>query len=559
METTKKSLIHEFKEYDKIIFISIFSTIIYIMAVYFNDIFVDFMPVASFLTWHSLFEFASVLVSFSIFSVTYFIYGESASLKMIVFECVFLFMALLDTFHTFSYKGMPYFFIANDTANRATILWVLSRLLGSIGIFFSLLIPYNIIFTAKKECYAAITIIFSIVLFFITTYYPSFFPPMYIEGQGLTSIKIFVEYFIIFILIVSFIIMAIEYKKNNSKNEYKFMIALVLLVFSEFAFTSYGSIYDAFNYIGHLYKVIAFIILYQAIYIRNVITPYREMRKTKDQLKEYSENLNVLVEERTTELKASNSQLLKDIEYAKEMQRCLLPSQLPKNMSVSFDAEYLAAEHLSGDFYNVVKLDEDNIAIYIGDVSGHGISAAMLTVFAYHNSTNLKEELSEEIIEPGFVLKTIYKSFNKTNINEEKYLVMLYGIYNIKNKTFQYSSAGINVAPYIIKASGEIYEMDVKGFPICKLGDFVDPFYENKNIQLEIGDKLLFYSDGLVEAKNKSGLPYGDDKLKSFLEKNYTLDSVQLNAAIKKDFFKHIDYSSTLMDDVTFLTMSIIN
>ena len=94
----------------------------------------------------------------------------------------------------------------------------------------------------------------------------------------------------------------------------------------------------------------------------------------------------------------------------------LLPKQMPKNGSVAFNAEYFAAEHLSGDFYNVVRLDKDNIAIYIGDVSGHGISAAMLTVFVYQNSTQLKEveEAGSTIIEPGYVLKTIYKSFNKT-------------------------------------------------------------------------------------------------------------------------------------------------
>jgi len=88
------------------------------------------------------------------------------------------------------------------------------------------------------------------------------------------------------------------------------------------------------------------------------------------------------------------------------MQLSLLPAQLPKESAVTFHAEYLPADRLSGDFYNVIKLDENNIAIYIGDVVGHGVSAAMLTIFANQNINSVKEdEEIVEIISPGFVLK----------------------------------------------------------------------------------------------------------------------------------------------------------
>ena len=66
------------------------------------------------------------------------------------------------------------------------------------------------------------------------------------------------------------------------------------------------------------------------------------------------------------------------------MQRLFLPIQMLQDKR-AFNAKYIPAEHLSGDFYNVVKLDENNIGIYMGDVSGHGVSAAMLTVFANQN------------------------------------------------------------------------------------------------------------------------------------------------------------------------------
>ena len=505
MEITKIKLFDDIKKYDKILFVFIFSVILYIIAAIFNQLFVDIMSVTSYLTWHIIFEFASILVSFSIFTVTYFIYDESGSLRMIVLGCSFLAMGFLDAFHALSYKGMTDFFIANETANRATTLWIFSRLIGSLGFMSAILIPSNIICNIKKGFFAIATTAFSIILFLLVTYYPDVFPAMLIEGQGLTYIKIFLEYIIIFVMGFTFIMVASEYNKINSNREYLFMIALILSIFSEFSFTNYGSVYDAFNYIGHLYKAVAYLILYKAIYIENISIPYREMKKARNELKEYSDNLNLIVEQRTKELEKMNRVLLTDTENAKEMQRCLLPAQMPQDASVSFNAEYLAAERLSGDFYNVIKLDENNIAIYIGDVSGHGVSAAMLTVFANQNLKPLREEedLSERIIEPGFVLKNIYKSFNKTNYKSETYILILYGIYNIKSKCFTYASAGINVAPYVIKESGEVFEMDVKGFPICKFGDYNMPFYDNRNIQLETGDKILFYTDGLVEAKTE--------------------------------------------------------
>ena len=99
--------------------------------------------------------------------------------------------------------------------------------------------------------------------------------------------------------------------------------------------------------------------------------------------------------------------------------------------------------------------------------------------------------------------------------------------------------------------------MDVKGLPICKLGDLIDPFYENKTIGLESGDKILFYSDGLVEAKNEHGEEYGHDKLKNLLRENHTLNSSELNSTIKIDFFNYIGSTTNLMDDTTLLIMEI--
>ena len=553
-----KKVLESIRHYDKIIIVFIFSLLMFVVAANYNSFFEEIMSVATYLTWHSLFEFASILAAFSRFLVTYYIYGESGSLRMILLSCTFLAMGCLDTFHTLSFKGMADFFISNDSANRATTFWIFSRLIGSIGFLEAVTIPINVKCKVNKWFFIIPTLTIVIGLLIIATYYPDVFPAMYKEGIGLTREKIFLEYLIVVIMGITFFKNASDYKKEKSKQEYLFMISVLISIFSEIAFISYGSVYDAYNYLGHIYKIVAYFILFKVIYVENVSTPYREMMKTKNELKEYSENLNFLVKQRTKELEETNTALMMDLEYAREIQRSMLPSHMPQDMKVSFHAEYLPAERLSGDFYNVIKLDENNIAIYMGDVSGHGVSAAMLTVFANQNIIPSNEDSDViEIISPGYVLKKMYKSFNKTNFKVEAYLVMLYGIYNTKSRSFTYASGGINVAPLVIKKSGEVFELEASGFPICKLGDYFMPFYEDNLVKLEIGDKIMFYTDGLVEAKNKNGEVFSQEKMKDFLRLNNSLEAVELKKIVMEKLFQHIGFDRKLMDDATFLIMEV--
>lgn len=558
MEKTKSKFFNNLKIYNKVIYTFLLSILLYYIAAIYNDVFIHFVSVADYLTWHVIFEFLSILVAFSIFTVTYFVYEESGNLNMIILGCAFLTMGILDAAHTFSFKGMSDFFIPNTTANRATTLWILSRTFGSLGFLLAALIPDFIKTNIKKDIFALVTSAFSISLFIIVTYFPHVFPPMLIENIGLTRTKITMEYIVILIMAVTFIVVSRKFKRTSQRREYQIMISLILLIFSEFAFTNYGSVYDAFNYIGHLYKIIAYMILYKAIYIENVSEPYRQMKKARKELKEYPDNLHLIVKQRTKELVELNSILMKDIEYAREMQLCLMPSKMHEDMSVSFCAEYLPTERLSGDFYNVIKLDENNVALYIGDVAGHGVAAAMLTMFANQNIVPLKQdENSIRILSPGAVLSALYKGFNKTNFSDETYIIILYGIYNIETKLFTYASAGMNVPPYIIKNSGEILDLDSKGFSICKLGEYIVPSYKDRTIQVESGDKLLFYSDGLVEAKNIVNEIYGQDKMKEFLKNNHTLNAKELKLALKDNLIKHIGHIDRLMDDITFLIMEV--
>lgn len=542
--------------YREIIAVTIFSVLFFVVTAINNDMFTRIMSVATFLTWHSLLEFTSILASFSIFIATYYIYEETGSLRMIILACGFFIMGSIDTFHTLSYKGMAEFFIANDNANRATSFWIISRLIGSISLLTAFIIPEDKITEKNKGSFLMPTFLSVLSILIITTYIPDVLPAMYIEGMGLTNTKIYLEYLVVLIMVITFLKVQKDYRRTNQRLDYLIMIALLLSIFSEFAFISYGSVYDAYNYLGHIYKAVAYFFLFKAIYVESISIPYRELKKAQDELQEYSDNLNKLVKDRTEELESINEVLMNDIESAKLMQRSLLPEQLPQDLSASFHAVYIPAERLSGDFYNVIKLDENNVAIYIGDVAGHGVSAAMLTVFANQNIKPVKEGQVREIVEPSEIMKSLYNTFNVTNYRIETYLVMLYGVYNKKTRVFTYSSGGINVSPILITSSGQISELDVEGFPICKLGDYFTPEYKDVSIQLNPGDKILFYTDGLVDVKSKNGNKYNQDDLKNFLNKNYSMKASTLSSAIRGNLFSIIGREK-VFDDVTYLILEV--
>jgi sigma-B regulation protein RsbU (phosphoserine phosphatase) len=542
-----------------ILYLSAFISIsFFVLAFFHGDDFDKIMSVGTYLAWHNIFEFSSILISFSVFLVAYFTYDQTYNLRMLLLGNLFLIIGLFDTFHTLSFKGMPEFFIENSSANRATTLWIISRLILSIGVLFTRFSPLEKKTYIEKRFILAASIGFSTLLFVLITYFPQLLPPMYVEGFGLTLMKKRLEYLIILIFIIGTVISIKEYQKTRNKLTIYFTAALIISIFSEAAFVLYISVYDIFNYLGHIYKAVAFFLIFRVIFIHNISIPYLELSEAKDELRKNVQNLDKLVDERTKELKKSNQTLLDDLEYAKGIQSAMLPDKLPDEKGVSFSAKYYPAENVSGDFYNIFKLDDQNLGMYIGDVSGHGVSAAMLTVLLNKSMETYKEEEggAVRILKPSDVLKRLYKSFNKSNLREEIYAVLIYGVFNLETREFTYCSAGMNAEPFFITPDGKAKCMEISGFPICKFIEYYSMDYKDTTIKLKSGEKLFFYTDGLVEAKNALGEQFSADRLSKILSENYDRPINEINDLISDKVFKFIG-EGKLEDDITFFVMNI--
>lgn len=516
------------------------------------DIMIEYVPYAS---WHAIMEISSILVSFSVFVVTYYTYDQSRLLRPITIGNIFLFMGIVDLFHTLSYEGMPAFLTEiGCCANRATTFWVAARLFGSLGLMITSFLDKRKKSRANKLAFLIPTIALSFAIMIIVIYYPGLLPPMYKTGTGLTDLKIILEYVVIACMFTAFLRYIYEYRKTKDRHDFLLSAALLVSIFSELSFTMYDRVDDIYNFLGHIFKVVSFFMIFRVKFIYSVNKPYHDLYDAQKSLEKYADDLDRLVEQRTAQLKDLNNKLMDDLNYARDIQKSLLPSHLPSDRDIAFYARYYPADRVSGDFYDVIRLDEDNIGLYIGDVSGHGVPAAMLTVFLKQsievsgtNGANVGE-----IYKPSQVLKSLYRTFNQTNLKDDIYIVMLYAVYNVKTKEFVFSSAGLNTEPLFV--GKEVKNIEITGFPICKLREFYEHNYEDMTITLNKGDRLILYTDGLIEAANPHDRKYSKERLVRLLAENINEGGSKVADAISDDLFQFTQ-GKDISDDITYIVI----
>lgn len=210
--------------------------------------------------------------------------------------------------------------------------------------------------------------------------------------------------------------------------------------------------------------------------------------------------------ELSKKINEKNKKMNEDIKFARNMQIRMLP---PKGMynGLSIDYLYESSEQLSGDFFDVFKIDEENTGVYICDVVGHGVSASLLTVFVRQSiRTIAKGNMSLNKI-----MKELHKTFLSLNLDYDKYFSVFLGIYNKESHDFRYVNAGHNSEPILLRKDNTIDLLSSKGYPIANIFDNVK--YDEKKLNLQVGDRLFFYTDGITEAMNEEHEQYGVDRL----------------------------------------------
>jgi sigma-B regulation protein RsbU (phosphoserine phosphatase) len=532
----------------------LFSIIIFHTATWCESYIYRIFARNTYLTWHLFLEVLSIAMSSAIFFITFYTFGKTYRLRSVVFSCTFLAVALIDIFHTLSYDGMPLFLTESSVA-KATGFWIVARLTAAVGLLIASLIPWERKMKLFRFFPASVTLVYTGAVLYIITWHLDILPPLFIEGVGLTKLKITLEYVIIAIQIVAMLVLGRIYLTDKEeKGNIYIIIALMLSVFSEMAFTLYTHVYDTYNLLGHIYKILAYYALFRALFVINVQKPYLELYEAEQKISEYADNLERLVENRTREIAEANERIISDLDYARNIQLALLPTSFPRVPTLEFASKYLPCEKVGGDFYNIYRLDEENIGILIGDVSGHGVSAAMITVFINQN-IYVRREFDDghiRVLTPRQVLNNLYYIYNRMSFPDEIYTVIFYGIYNITNNTLVYASAGMNTSPLILDRNGGVKRLEIEGLPICRLGTLVNPSYENRSVQLEKGDALIFFTDGLTEIDRHQPEIFSEENIMEFIKGMRDVSAKEIVEDITDAYYTILG-DRKMLDDVTIL------
>lgn len=244
------------------------------------------------------------------------------------------------------------------------------------------------------------------------------------------------------------------------------------------------------------------------------------------------------------ELIDKNKKMSKDLKFAKRIQERILPKKgLIENIRI--DHIYKASEMLSGDMFDVFNIDEENIGVYISDVAGHGIAASMMTMFIRQTMRGIKDD----ILSPSIVLTELHRRFSLLNLEPDKYFTMFYGVYNKTTHQLKYSNAGHNCVPIKYNSDG-LELLKIKGYPIAMLFD--ELLYDEKKVELAIGDKVLLYTDGITEAKDHNGNEFGVEGVIDTINNNPSNPLKDIENKIKRHNW------GEQMDDFALLLMEVM-
>ncbi|MDR2610806.1 MAG: fused response regulator/phosphatase [Clostridiales Family XIII bacterium] len=186
--------------------------------------------------------------------------------------------------------------------------------------------------------------------------------------------------------------------------------------------------------------------------------------------------------------------LKRETSIAKDIQNSILPVNDEYLNIIGINAEYLPVGDLGGDVYDLVKLSDNEVLVYIADVAGHGIQASLLTIYLREN---IRANASAAQKSLGALVKKLLASYQALDIDAAMYIGLLLCKYNKKKKELSILNVGHNCYPLVIRRDGAVEEVVVRGMPISKFngGDTNDP----ESVGVYQGDRLLLFTDGLAE------------------------------------------------------------
>jgi sigma-B regulation protein RsbU (phosphoserine phosphatase) len=237
------------------------------------------------------------------------------------------------------------------------------------------------------------------------------------------------------------------------------------------------------------------------------------VRKTQDQLSELGSSFNAMtgrIEDLIDEVK-EKQRLENELEIAREVQSQLFPKELPQVKTLQLWGGCQPARTVSGDYYDFVSLGPASAALAIGDISGKGISAALLMAYIQSALRSQLEDRGSEVMSPSAILSILNNHLYRSS-PPEKYATFFLGLYSDEASQLLYTNAG-HLAPMIVR-KGDVLRLPGDGFPV---GLFPGVQYDQQVASLQPGDVLAAFTDGVTETPSRDGEEFGDRRLTELL------------------------------------------
>lgn len=268
-----------------------------------------------------------------------------------------------------------------------------------------------------------------------------------------------------------------------------------------------------------------------------LVSTFENAVEKNHELLRYNEDLTIAKEQLAKwnkELESLNDRMTRDLDAAAKIQQSLLPSALPSCDAARFAWKYLPCDELAGDFLNCFQLDDTHIALFVVDVSGHGVPSSLLSVTVGRvltpdigSSSLLAKRLPDgttRITPPAEVAADLNRRFPMED-QGNLYFTMVYAILNTKTRQLRYASAGHNAIAHV-NSAGQARLLPAEGFAI---GWIEDIEYDEHIVDLAPGDRVYLYSDGIPEALDADLEEYNEPQM---LELMSRLNSHPLEQAV---------------------------
>ncbi len=293
--------------------------------------------------------------------------------------------------------------------------------------------------------------------------------------------------------------------------------------------------------------------------VRQGIFSHRIEVHGSDQLAELSESFNSMTAniEELLQVAKEKERLQSELEIAREVQNQLFPKTVPVSNTLRLAATCRPARLVSGDYYDYLNLDEPNLAFAIGDVAGKGISAALLMA-TVQSTMRTQLRAGRELamaVGNGSQSQLLSTASLVGRLNQqlfaftppEKFATFFFSVYDESTGLLRYTNAG-HLPPILVR-DGTAMRLDVTGTVV---GAFSFAQYGESSIELQKGDLLVGFTDGITEPENEFGEMFGEDRLTDLLVKNAGRDSEDIIATVLEAVNQWTG-SPDLQDDMTLL------